>query len=158
MTMQKNYASNYYFFNEQFFKKTMDRLQGHIVIVNAIYRNETIGTAMFMYYEDFLHYHFSATNPEYYKFACNNLILSEMVKWGKHNGINYFHLGGGHTTASNDSLLSFKKSFSKNEFYEFWIGKRIHDLDVYQKLVELTSQIQTNKNISYFPLYRTCIK
>jgi hypothetical protein len=158
MTMQKNYASNYYFFDEQFFKKTMEQLQDHIVIVNAIYNNEIIGTAMFMYYGHFLHYHFSATNPEYYKLASNNLILSEMTKWGKQNGINYFHLGGGYTTDPHDSLLSFKKSFSKKNLCEFWIGKRIRDFNAYQRIVELTLQNRTNTDTSFFPLYRSEIK
>jgi hypothetical protein len=154
LTMQKNNAKNYYFFDEKFFQEMMIYFKNHIFILNAIYKNEIIGTAMFMYYDRFMHYHFSATNPLYYKLACNNLILSTAAKWGKQNGITLFHLGGGYSTDYNDSLLIFKKSFSKKGLCDFWIGKRIHNYETYQKLVELTSQYQTTENQSFFPLYR----
>jgi hypothetical protein len=154
LTMQKNNAKNYYFFDEKFFKEMMIYFKNHIFILSAIYKNEMIGTAMFMYHNRFMHYHFSATNPLYYRLACNNLILSTAAKWGKLNGITLFHLGGGYTTNCDDSLLVFKKSFSKKGLCDFWIGKRIHNYEAYQKLVALTYQYQTFENQSFFPLYR----
>ncbi|MCL2623694.1 MAG: GNAT family N-acetyltransferase [Planctomycetaceae bacterium] len=155
LTMQKNAAPNYYFFTEEFFIETMRVLNGKIFILNALYNGEIVSSAMFMHHHDFMHYHFSATHPDYYKLACNNLIISEAARWGKDHGKRLFHLGGGFTTADDDPLLLFKKSFAKNGLREFWIGRHIHNHDIYRKLVELA---QKNKDeplrSDYFPLYR----
>jgi len=155
LTMRKNVAPNYYFFTEIYFAETMQVLKGKIFILNALYEGKIVSAAMFMHHNNFMHYHFSATHPDYYKLACNNLILSEAAHWGQAHGKQIFHLGGGFTTADDDPLFVFKKSFAQNGLRDFWIGHRIHDKNIYQELVELAQKEKTGSlKTDFFPLYR----
>jgi hypothetical protein len=154
-TMQKNNASGYYFFTEEYFNETLHALHGKIFILNALFESEIVSAAMFMYYQKFMHYHFSATDPEHYKLSCNNLILSEAAYWGQKNQKEIFHLGGGFTTAADDPLFFFKKSFTKNGICDFWIGRRIHQQNIYQEFVKQVMATKSMTNPDFFPLYRT---
>jgi lipid II:glycine glycyltransferase (peptidoglycan interpeptide bridge formation enzyme) len=153
--MKKNNASDYYYFSKKYFQETMNSLRGNIFLMHAFYNDKIIGSAMFMHYNEFLHYHFSATHPDYYKLASNNLILSEAAQWGKANNKKLMHLGGGYTTEEDDSLLFFKKSFVKNGMHDFWVGRRIHDANIYQELANMILLKNPQlKDSSFFPLYR----
>ena len=155
LTMQKNMAQDYYYFTKEYFDETIQTLKGSIFILNALYEGRIVSAAMFMHHQQFMHYHFSATHPEYYKLACNNLILSEASHWGKSQGKQILHLGGGFTTAEDDPLFVFKKSFVKNELNDFWIGQRIHNHNIYQQLVELAQKNKAEPlKTDFFPLYR----
>lgn len=155
MTMVKNNASPYYFFEDKFFYDTMDLLKGNIYIFNAIYDNKVISSALIMKYNEFAHYHFSGSDPEYLTLAPNNLLLYKVALWAYENGCKYFHLGGGYL-GNNDSLFKFKKSFSKNNLLKFYIGKKIHNKEIYIKLTEEWEKVNNNKEKknNFFPIYR----
>lgn len=155
ITMDKNKATSYYYFKDDFFHDTFSLLKGNIYIFNAKYENKIISSALIMKYNEFAHYHFSGSDIEYLKLASNNLLLYKAALWAYKNGCKYFHLGGGYL-GNNDNLFKFKKSFSKNNIVNFYIGKKIHNKLVYDKLVEEWQKMKGNhdSNINYFPLYR----
>lgn len=151
-TMKKNNALDYYLFDYDFFKNTMELLRGNITIFKAIYEDKVISAALIMYYGDYMHYHFSGSDIDYCKLAANNLLLYRAAIWGYNQGFKYFHLGGGYS-GNEDSLFKFKKSFYKGDIKDFYIGKKIHNIDLYNKLVDMAkSDRRINEN--YFPLYR----
>ena len=96
---------------------------------------KVIAGSMFMFSENYAHYHLSARDREYSKYAANNLILWHGIRKAKERGCKLFHFGGGTTGDENDSLLLFKQNFSKTKT-EFWIGKRVHNQAVYDRIVE----------------------
>jgi lipid II:glycine glycyltransferase (peptidoglycan interpeptide bridge formation enzyme) len=154
-TMVKNNAISYYFFKDKFFYDTMELLKGNIYIFNAVYDSKIISSALIMKYNEFAHYHFSGADPEYLKLAPNNLLLYKVALWAYENGCKYFHLGGGYL-GNNDSLFEFKKSFSKNNLLKFYIGKKIHNKEIYIKLTEEWEKVNNNKEKknNFFPIYR----
>ena len=85
----------------------------------------------------------------------NNLLLYEVAKWGNENGYEIFHLGGGYESDS-DSLYKFKKSFSKLEDNDFYIGKKIHNVRIYNYLTEIVNEAKLNKS-TFFPEYRNIV-
>ncbi len=151
-TMDKNNASHYYYFNDNFFEDTANNLENNMVIANAYYEDNIIASSLIMNHNNYLHYHFSGTLKEYKYLQANNLLLYEVALWGSKNGYKYFHLGGGYESES-DSLYKFKKSFSKIESNDFFVGKKIHNLEDYNKLTNIVKCKKTEESI-FFPAYR----
>lgn len=152
LTMDENNAVEYYYFNDGFFNDTINSLGSNIFIANAYYENKIIASSLIMRYDKYLHYHFSGALKEYRNLPANNLLLYEVANWGNENGYKIFHLGGGYQSGT-DSLYKFKKSFSKLEDNDFYIGKKVHNKKVYKGLTEAVSKAKAEKS-SFFPEYR----
>ena len=151
-TMDRNDATKYYYFNDNFFNDTINSLDKNLFIANAYYGNKIIASSLIMRHSKYLHYHCSGALREYRKLQANNLLLYEVAKWGNENGYEKFHLGGGYESES-DSLYKFKKSFSKLEDNDFYIGKKIHNIELYNNLTAIVNETKTDKS-SFFPEYR----
>jgi lipid II:glycine glycyltransferase (peptidoglycan interpeptide bridge formation enzyme) len=149
-TMDRHNASDYYYFNEFFFNDAINYLKNRVIIANAYYRNKIIASSLILRFNKYLHYHFSGVLEGYMKLAAVNLLIYEVAKWGSENGYEIFHLGGGYESG-NDFLYKFKKSFSKLEDKDFYIGKKIYKYNEYKYLA---SFVNYNKQNSFFPAYR----
>lgn len=158
-TMDRNKAEKYYFFDESFFNNTLELLGENIFLFNAVYNKKIISSTLIMKYGDYIHYHFSGSDREFTNLAPNNLLLYKIALWGYENNCKYFHLGGGFS-GNEDPLFKFKKSFSKNGFSKFYIGKKIHNNEIYDKLTLEWKKLKNINNIEgvkYFPIYRSDI-
>lgn len=151
-TMNKDEATDYYYFDDNFYKSILDDLKYNMMFFYAVKENNVIAMAMILLANKQMHYHLSASNPEYNRYAPSNLMLNEAANWGVENGFESFHLGGG-LGSTEDSLYKFKSSFNKNSNTSFSIGKKIFDDGIYNELVGIRKD---GKPISenYFPLYR----
>ncbi len=132
-TMQKVSATSFYYFNQQY-RDAVEKNE----FMNLFYirkDNISIATAIFMGLGDYFHYHLAGSRKEYLQLSPNNLLLWEAIKYAKEHGFKKFHFGGGLTDSMDDSLFQFKRKFSK-EYVDFYIGKRIHNQEVYRKLIE----------------------
>ena len=96
------------------------------VMLNVKFQDETVASAIFMAYNNYFHYHLAGSKKEYLKFAPNNLLLWEAIKYANEKGHKIFHFGGGLTNNTEDNLFKFKSSFSK-KYLNFYIGKRVHN-------------------------------
>ncbi|GAH37862.1 unnamed protein product, partial [marine sediment metagenome] len=57
----------------------------------------------------------------------------------------------------NDSLFKFKKGFNKNGLLDFYVGRKINNEDIYEKLVKewkIKNGLGENFRSDFFPLYR----
>ena len=79
-----------------------------------------------------------------------SLIEATAAQYGKERSYYYIHHGGGRSSDPEDGLLKYKKKFGKNTEFDFYIGKKIWNENIYQKLI----QIKKNKNSEFFPAYR----
>lgn len=134
-TMTNLNAENYYFFPQSYYEEYKESFKDNSILYFAMLDGKVIAGSMFMFSEDYAHYHLSARDREYSKYAANNLILWYGIQKAKERGCKWFHFGGGTTGDENDSLLLFKQNFSKTKT-EFWIGKRVHNQAVYDCIVE----------------------
>lgn len=134
-TMTNLNAEDYYFFPQAYYDEYKQSFKDTSVLYFAMFNGKVIAGSMFMFSEDYGHYHLSARDREYSRYAANNLILWYGIQKAKERGCKWFHFGGGTTGEDDDSLLKFKKEFSKT-LCEFWIGKRIHNQKVYDQIVE----------------------
>lgn len=133
-TMANLHAEDFYFFPQVYYDEYKQTFKGESMLCLAMYEGKAIAGSMFMFSDDYAHYHLSARDREYSRYAANNLILWYAIRKAKERGCKWFHFGGGTTGNEDDSLLKFKKEFSKTET-EFWIGKRVHNQQIYDEIV-----------------------
>ncbi len=134
-TMTDLHAEDFYFFPKSYYDEYKQTFKGESMLCLAMLDGKAIAGSMFLFSDDYAHYHLSARDREYSRYAANNLILWYAIQKAKERGCKWFHFGGGTTGNDDDSLLKFKKEFSKT-LCEFWIGKRVHNLAVYDQIVE----------------------
>lgn len=132
-TMERVDAGEYYFFKEAYFME-LAKFSNKLFILEAVLENRVIASSIFLYSKHFLNYHLSGSDPNYLSCAPNNLLLYDAAMIGKTMGIKKMHLGGGTSNTEVDSLLKFKKSFSK-QTSAFYIGKRVYNRLKYDSLM-----------------------
>lgn len=153
-TMKKNNADDYYFFPLRYFEYSIKHLNNKIFIANALLDSKIISCTMFMYSRDIIHSHLGGTLPNYYNYSSNNVMLYEVAKWGKINGKKYIHLGGGFTNDKDDGIFRFKKHFTKDSVFDFYIGKRIFNQHIYDLLTFENMKNKDKVRNDFFPEYR----
>lgn len=149
-TMNKVEADNYYYFDEKYYQQMKD--SNNYILLNVRKENTIIASAIFMKYGKYFHYHLSGSLKEYLKFAPNNLLLWEAIKLSCESGAKWFHFGGGLSDSLDDNLFKFKSNFSKNTA-DFYIGKRIHNKEFYDYLIDEWEQ-KNNKKAKLLLQYR----
>lgn len=153
VTMNKDDAIDYYYFNKEFYKSVLNDLKYNSLIFYALYDQKIISISMIIFGKDNMHYHLSASDVEHQNLAATNLLLYEAACWGCENGYKSFHLGGG-LGSKEDSLYKFKKAFNKNSETFFSIGKKIFNQDKYDELNKIRDKDCNNTNTTFFPQYR----
>lgn len=153
-TMNKDDATDYYYFNKEFYNSVLDDLKYNSLIFYALYDQKIVSISMIIFGNDNMHYHLSASDREHQNLAATNLLLYEAACWGCENGYKSFHLGGG-LGSKEDSLFKFKKAFNKNSETYFSIGKKIFNQEKYDKLIGIREKdMEDNFETSFFPRYR----
>jgi lipid II:glycine glycyltransferase (peptidoglycan interpeptide bridge formation enzyme) len=153
--MERKHASDFYFFNNKYFEYIFQNLNDHFSLFSACYKNEIISSAIILYCNGRMHYHLSASNPDFKHLAPNNLLLYTAACQGADNGYTTFHLGGG--IEPQDSLFAFKRSFHRAGLKDFYIGRTIFCNDTYQKLLQIRLSNESDFIVSNHRLiqYRT---
>jgi lipid II:glycine glycyltransferase (peptidoglycan interpeptide bridge formation enzyme) len=134
-TMLSVKAEEYYYFNLEFFSNLKELLSSQLIILGAFYEDKLIASTLTLYDGAYSHYYLSAKDSKFSKYAPGNLMLNENVNILKEKNVELFNFGGGHTTYEDDSLLKFKKNFSK-DINDFFIGSRIINDEVYKEVIK----------------------
>ncbi len=158
-TMERNLAQERWFFPEDYFTNCFEMLGPERISIFFAYVGEKpISAYLLMHDFKTVYYHFGGSDDSFYKLRPNNLLMFEVAIWAKRQGFCRYHLGGGVSASSEDSLFRFKSGFSdkKAPLYSYY---RILHSKTYEFLCELkkTYEIKTTGEISnsdYFPLYR----
>jgi len=150
-TMNRDNAENYYYFKEEFYDSIRNDLMDNVDVYYAEYDNKVIASSIILKANNRLSYHLSGSLREYGSLAATNLLLYEVALWGSKNGYKTFHLGGG-LGSKEDNLFAFKRAFNKNEDYQYSIGRRIFNQEIYDKLVSYRDK--STLRDKFFPLYR----
>ncbi|WP_066190741.1 GNAT family N-acetyltransferase [Gracilibacillus timonensis] len=151
-TMDRNKASEYYYFAEDYFNLCLEYFKDNLLLVEAIFEGEVIAMGFYFIYGDFIHTHLSGTISDYLHLSPAYILRYALTQWGKEKGYKVIHHGGGRSNDPNDSLYKFKKRFSKNTEFNFFIGKKIWNKNVYKQLCEMSN---ADNNSDFFPAYRS---
>ena len=149
-TMSRDSADNYYFFNDAFFDSIYDNLGNFAKIYTVYLEKKPISSSIVLFNSCGAHYHLSGTLSDYMKYCANNLVLYQIALDMCNCGIKSFHLGGGYGGDSSP-LLKFKKSFNKFGDLDFYIGKKIYNHKIYDKLCKMRN---IGTDCTFFPAYR----
>jgi len=154
MTMDKNHADSYYYFPKTYFYSIKSSLKSGVILVNALLENKIIASSIFILGNEYIHYHLSATNPKYYSFAANNMIIDAAAEYGHLQNYRWLHLGGGISRGQDDNLFKFKQQFARQSqnLKSFYTGFYVYLDDIYHHLCSLSSNLHANAD--YFPAYR----
>lgn len=155
-TMKKDKADDYYFFPKEYFDEMRNKLGNRLVLITAVLDSRIIAASLFMLSDEYMHYHLSATDPECYSYAANNLILKTAIDFGREKKLKLLHLGGGLSSSPEDPLFKFKRSFASKDtnLKDFFIGKAVYDKTIYDKLVEHRNAQSGKQRPDFFPAYR----
>lgn len=149
-TMDRNEASDFYYFDDQYFTDLIDLLGDYIVNINIYCDGACISSGLYFTYQNYMHAHLSGTHKDYLRDNAAYILKYLSVNWGKEHGYHYIHYGGGTTNDPKDSLLTFKKRFTKETIFDFHVAKNIYNQEVYNML---TATFNASDS-TFFPAYR----
>lgn len=150
-TMDRNEAGEYYYFDDAYFADCIRLFGSKLLLIEAIYQEQTIAAGLYFLSGKTIHVHLSGTLTQYLELSPAYILRYAAAVWGKENGYEWIHHGGGKSADLEDSLYLFKKKFAANTAFDFYIGKKIWDPDVYDALCNLRT---TAPNPGFFPQYR----
>lgn len=131
-TMDKLDAADFYYFKKQYYSEFVNTLPNSFLGV-VLYEDRVVSAAIFMYEGEYGHYHLSGSDVTALKLSPNNFMLWQAALELKRRGVKVLHLGGGTTSAEDDSLFCFKSRFSKHT-YQFCLGKLIFNEHLYHDI------------------------
>lgn len=132
-TMDRVNAEPYLYFNEDYFENTFYSLP---VIQFVVFKNELpVASSICLTNSYNIYIHFEASKKQYLHLRPNDILIDTITKWAIGNGYKTIYLGGGTNQDEEDSLLRFKEKFSKTT-RDFYIGKKIHNSEIYNRIIE----------------------
>jgi len=112
-TMHKKDASDFYLFDDTYFKK-LELLDETYLVKVCDKEERTSHMAIFFLYRNYLHYHLSCSDKSLpYSFGFN-FMFDRLASWALDKGVTLIHLGGGRE--ENDSLANAKRRISNCSF------------------------------------------
>lgn len=151
LNMERKEADDYYFFDDGYFNDIQKYYEGKFVIAESLYEGKIIAAGLYFVTDNNVHAHLSGTDTEYLHLSPAYILKYGTAIWAKEHGINYIHYGGGTSAAEDNPLYLFKCKFAKNTKFEFWIGKKIWNTEVYDELCE---KVGISRDEEFFPAYR----
>lgn len=135
-TMQRLRADDEYYFTKEYFTnlEAIVRHSGDLLVAEI--GGKFIAATVLLRGNRILNYHLSCTVPEKSITGVVNLLIRQAGLAGKQLGLDVMHLGGGRGPEPQDSLYQFKQSMGTNT-HQFYIGKRIHNSDLYKQLCSI---------------------
>lgn len=156
-TMDKLNASPYSYFSIKYLQNLLSGYLHNSIIGAVFHDDKMVAAGICMYEGDSIHYHLGCSKKESLNLGSTIFLLHHLAFWGKENGMNSFHLGGGH--CGRDSLFQFKYRFNPKGTLDFFIGKKVHLPEIYQMLIQEWEQYYLiPSHEKFFPAYRYYLK
>lgn len=150
LTMDRNRASEYYYFDETYFSSLLASLDDRLILAEAHFEGKLVGAILCLLGAQRIHIHLAGTDPDYLAISPTTSIMHALVTWGVENDYLFIHQGGGRTSAADDSLFQFKKKLGSG-LADFRMGRVVHDQSVYQTLCV---EAGAKDDSGFFPAYR----
>ncbi|MDF2787340.1 MAG: hypothetical protein K0S80_438 [Neobacillus sp.] len=153
-TMDKLNASDYSYFSSDYLQNLVSGFEDHSIMGAVFYKDKMVAAALCMYDGGTLHYHLGCSKQKFLNLGTSIFMLHNIALWGKENGLQSFHLGGGHI--GRDSLFQFKHRFNIKGTLDFYIGKKVHNPEIYKTLIGKWEEYYLKPSNNYFfPAYRS---
>jgi hypothetical protein len=133
ITMDKNKASKFYYFSDDYFKSLIKNVNAKMFCV--LYKDKIVSSAVFLESKHIVSSHLSGSDYSQYIPGLNDFLFDSIFDYYSKLNKDYALLGGGKTSSKEDSLFQFKKKFSE-ETLPFYIGGKIFNREAYKFLAE----------------------
>ncbi|WKA55697.1 GNAT family N-acetyltransferase [Planococcus shixiaomingii] len=150
-TMERKNADDYYYFDEEYFVGLLKYFRKNLLLVEVVHEGKTIGMGLNFVYGSTIHIHLSGTRAEFHRLSPAFMLRYALVTWGKENGIELIHEGGGKTNSLDDPLYLFKKQFGKNTSFNFLIARKVWNEEIYRRMCKAA---HVDQETEFFPAYR----
>lgn len=130
--MKKNKAENSYFFSTKYFSNIKRLLDKNSIFGFAIKDDVPISCELDLFCGKMCYGFLGGTLAEYFRLRPNDILKDELLLTLKKMGSSYYCMGGG--IKIGDNLYQYKKNFCKDKDYDFYIGKKIHNKEVYDNI------------------------
>lgn len=152
-TMKRSNAEEEYYFPRNFFD-TLNQMKDNVMYFHVFYENKIISTELVLYGCNNAYSFLGGTDNNYFDLRPNDFLKYEIIKWAKEKNLKNFVLGGGY--GYDDGIFQYKSCFAPKGIVDFYIGKKIFNLRVYNELCKLRGIAPQNnlKSSSFFPEYR----
>ncbi|MEI8201400.1 MAG: GNAT family N-acetyltransferase [Bacteroidota bacterium] len=144
--MDRVQSSKYLYFNTEYFKNLIQNTPSVLFI--ATLETKPIAAIIAFYNHTYLHGHLGGALTDYLYTSSYSLLYSEMIKFGIEKNCKYFHAGGGTTNHNDDPLLQFKLNFSATTA-DFYLGKKIHNMPIYEEVTKQWAKRYPEKAENY---------
>jgi len=157
-TMARREAKSFYHFGPDFFDKLNRSLDGSFLYFHVLLQNKIISSELTLYSKETIYSYLGGTERSAYNLRPNDLLKYEIIKWGIESGLKRFVIGGGYQ--GEDGIYKYKKSFAPNGEVPFFVGQRILDSGVYNRLADARRKYEAkdgkvwSPSGGFFPLYR----
>jgi hypothetical protein len=131
--MQELSANDFYIFNKGFFHDLI-KMENHASLLLVKKDGIPIGAMILFHYSKIANNFLSADLSEMRQYNIKDILQDTAIKIAIDKNCNFLNLGGGNSSYPEDSLLKFKSKFS-NSYGEFYIGKKIHNAEIYHEVV-----------------------
>jgi hypothetical protein len=132
-TMQRRSANDYYFFDEDFFDNLKSGLGSHLLLAAVLFDGKVVSADLDLHNGINIYGFLSGTFSEYLHLNPTSWMRDQKIRKLVGLGFKNHSMGGG--MQRNDSIYKYKKSFSIATDSLFYIGRKIHNHDVYALVV-----------------------
>ena len=143
-------ATDEYFFDEAYYEMIFNSPDINSKLYFVIKEGVRVATSIFVFTNNIIQYHLSATREEYLRDSPVRLLIDHVRILGTEKKHKELHLGGG-LGSTEDTLFNFKARFSDCR-HQFKVWKYITNEEVYKSLVK--EKRLENSHSDFFPLYR----
>ncbi|MFA6196765.1 MAG: GNAT family N-acetyltransferase [Sulfurimonas sp.] len=133
-TMERNHADDEYFFSMEYFLSIKEKLI-HNALFIFISKDALVISVELVLFNSHVAYSFlGGTLEKYFEYRPNDYLKHILIETLQQRGLKFFVLGGG--VNLNDGIFKYKRNFSKNGVYNFYIGKSIYNEEIYNAIIK----------------------
>ena len=133
-SMKRNQAEKTYYFDKDYFRKLINSVGGNAFFFFTLLQGEAISCELVMVGGKTVYSFLGGTLSQYFPLRPNNLLKHEIIKQFKSMNYAFYCIGGGAKT--DDGIFRYKRTFSTNGAVDFYIGKKIHNHEIYKYVCE----------------------
>lgn len=146
-TMDRNRASQRYYFSRDYFEAFRGALSGKAYLGFADHDGRAAAAMLFTICGPIAQMHLVGMRQQFRDIFPNKLLIDRVADFVRDHRVMHFHLGAGRG-GYEDSLFEFKSRFSKAT-HDFCIGRWVLDREVYMQLSKGMECVD-----GFFPAYR----
>lgn len=154
-TAERLNMHSYYHFGTGYFTKVIEHLKEYSTLIHVQINETIIASGLYIRHHEKGNLHLAGSLIEYQDVRANDLLYYGAINYSMNNGVKILNVGGGTSTDPEDTLFRFKAKYSK-DYKEVYIGKKIINQVIYNKLVikwEDRYPQLSNKYRNYFLKY-----